>query len=205
RPQCVPRQVWRCAMKRLMVVFGAASLLAVASCGDDTQAVTVKISLFEAAPDAVEQGQSSKLLFVVEPAGANLNLSGGGDVTGKTSVMVTPDATTTYHLTAAMGNVMDQKDATITVGPKQAAGLKVEPATDAPIAGQDMSVVVTAITASGATAPGFRGTVHLTSTDAGAILPADFAFAAQDAGVKTVSVTLKAAGTRLLVAADTAS
>src|SRR5215471_10462549 len=189
-------------MKRHLRLLGVTALLAVTACGDDVQPASVRITLFAAASDAIEMGQSTKLFFAVEPSTAGVNITGVGDVTGKTDVSITPTATTTYQLVATLGAATDQRSVTVTVGPKQAVAIKVEPATATPTAGEPLSVVVTAIAATGVTAPGFRGTVHLTSSDAGAELPSDFAFVAADAGVKTVSVKLKTAGVRDLVASD---
>jgi hypothetical protein len=49
----------------------------------------------------------------------------------------------------------------------------------------------------------YRGTVHLTSSDGKASLPANYTFTAADAGVHTFSATLKTAGTQSLTATDT--
>ena len=87
--------------------------------------------MFAAAPDAIETGQSSKLLFVVDPPNAHAEISGIGEVTGQTEVMVTPAMTTSYELTATRGSHTATETVTITVGPHVAAGLRVESATDA--------------------------------------------------------------------------
>jgi hypothetical protein len=55
----------------------------------------------------------------------------------------------------------------------------------------------------GNTAGGYAGTVHFTSSDAKASLPANYTFTAADAGVHTFSATLKTAGTQSLTATDT--
>ena len=52
-------------------------------------------------------------------------------------------------------------------------------------------------------ATGYTGTVHFTSTDGQAVLPANYTFTGGDAGVKTVSVTLKTAGSKTVTATDT--
>ena len=51
--------------------------------------------------------------------------------------------------------------------------------------------------------PATRGTVHFTSTDAQAVLPANYTFTAGDAGAHTFSVTLETAGTQTITATDT--
>ena len=69
-------------------------------------------------------------------------------------------------------------------------------------AGVAGSITVTAKLAGGGTSTGYRGTVHFTSTDAAATLPADYKFTAGDAGVHKFNVTLKTAGTRSVTATD---
>src|SRR5207248_303029 len=72
-------------------------------------------------------------------------------------------------------------------------------------AGSALNVTVAAKDASGNTATGYTGTVHFTSSDGHAVLPADYTFTAADAGVHTFSVTLKTAGSRSVTATDTAA
>jgi hypothetical protein len=77
------------------------------------------------------------------------------------------------------------------------------------VAGAAHSVTVTAKNTSGNVATGYRGTVHFTSSDAKAKLPANYTFTAADAGVHTFSsalspaLTLKTAGTQWVRARDT--
>jgi hypothetical protein len=184
------------------IALGAVCLAA--ACGDNNNKPDeVSVVLFAAAPDAIEAGQSTKLLYVVEPKTATVTITGLGDVSGKTQSMVTPTATTMYKLTAVNGKATATADVTVTVGPQNALGFKVEPASATPTAGDQLAVTVTAISGDGTTAPGYRGTAHLASTDTAAVLPADFQFAAADAGVKQVMVTLKTAGAATLTANDT--
>ena len=70
-------------------------------------------------------------------------------------------------------------------------------------AGVAHSVTVTARDADGNTDPGYRGTMHFTSSDAKAILPGDYKFTASDAGVHVFSITLKTAGGQEVRARDT--
>ncbi len=69
-------------------------------------------------------------------------------------------------------------------------------------AGTSFSVTVTALSSSNATATGYTGTVHFTSGDGAAVLPANDTLAN---GVGTFSVTLKTAGTQSVIATDTAT
>jgi hypothetical protein len=72
------------------------------------------------------------------------------------------------------------------------------------IAGTPGSLTVTVQDALGAPLGGYRGTVHFTSTDSQAGLPADYTFIAADNGMHTFSATLKTAGSQSLTATDTA-
>ncbi len=93
----------------------------------------------------------------------------------------------------------------VTVSPAGAATYTVAGFTSPTSAGVAHSVTVTALDAFGNTATGYRGTVHFTSSDAQAGLPANYAFTAGDAGVHTFTngVTLKTAGTQSITATDT--
>src|SRR5207302_2041082 len=72
-------------------------------------------------------------------------------------------------------------------------------------AGTAGSLTVTAKDAYGNTATGYRGTVHFTSSDAQAALPANYKFTTTDAGVHSFSATLKTAASQSLTATDTAA
>ena len=67
-------------------------------------------------------------------------------------------------------------------------------------AGTGFNVTVTAQDSSGNTIMGYAGTVHFTSSDGAAVLPAD---ATLVSGAGTFAVTLKTAGARTVTAADT--
>ncbi len=70
-------------------------------------------------------------------------------------------------------------------------------------AGVAGTITVTAKTATGATATGYFGTVHFTSSDPHAVLPANYTFVSSDNGVHTFSVIFKTAGTQTVTATDT--
>jgi hypothetical protein len=72
-------------------------------------------------------------------------------------------------------------------------------------AGVPGTVTVTVRDSSGNTVPGYRGTVHFTSSDPQAVLPGNYTFTAADQGVHTFSATLKTAGTQSLTATDTST
>jgi uncharacterized protein (TIGR03437 family) len=72
-------------------------------------------------------------------------------------------------------------------------------------AGAPVSVTVTALNALNQTDAGYAGTIHFTSTDASATLPADYTFVVGDAGVHTFTngAVLRTAGARTITAKDT--
>ncbi len=71
--------------------------------------------------------------------------------------------------------------------------------------GAPFSVTVTAQDGCGNTLTGYTGTVHFTSSDGAAILPANYTFTLGDAGVHTFvnGVTLNTVGSRTITATDT--
>jgi uncharacterized repeat protein (TIGR01451 family) len=91
----------------------------------------------------------------------------------------------------------------ITVTAATAATLTVTGYPNPVTAGTANNFTVTALDAFNNTATGYRGTVHFTSSDAQAVLPANYTFTAADNGVHTFSATLKTAGTQSLTATDT--
>jgi photosystem II stability/assembly factor-like uncharacterized protein len=72
-------------------------------------------------------------------------------------------------------------------------------------AGSAINVAVEAQDVNGHLAPNYTGTVHLTSTDAAAILPLDYSFTLADAGTHTFSLTLKTSGSQTVTATDEAA
>jgi hypothetical protein len=56
----------------------------------------------------------------------------------------------------------------------------------------------------GTIATDYRGTIHFTSTDPQAVLPADYTFQASDGGVHIFVATLRTVGSQDLTATDTA-
>lgn len=71
------------------------------------------------------------------------------------------------------------------------------------VAGQQFDLDVTAQTEGNLNLTGYTGTVHFTSTDPAAVLPADYTYIAADAGLHTFIVTLKTPGSQTVTATDT--
>src|SRR5207237_935635 len=94
--------------------------------------------------------------------------------------------------------------ASVTVAAAAASRLAVSAPTGT-IMGTSISVTVTALDAFNNTATTYTGTVHFTSTDASAVLPANYTFVAADRGTHTFNAVLTAAGFQQLTATDTAA
>src|SRR5262249_19970067 len=80
-------------------------------------------------------------------------------------------------------------------------------AIDAPTtttAGDTFNVTVTALDSLGGVGTGYTSTIHFSSSDVQAGLPADYTFAPAAAGVHTFTVTLKSAGSKFLGVSEVA-
>jgi hypothetical protein len=91
----------------------------------------------------------------------------------------------------------------ITVAPAGLVALGVTVFPAATTAGVVETITVTALKADSSPDTGYLGTVHFTSSDGQAALPADYTFTAADQGVHTFTVTLKTAGSQSITATDT--
>ena len=91
----------------------------------------------------------------------------------------------------------------ITVNPAAASTFVVTGFTSPVTAGTSGMFSVTAKDPYNNTATGYVGTVHFTSSDGQAALPANYTFTSGDSGVHTFSGTLKTAGTESITATDT--
>ncbi len=108
---------------------------------------------------------------------------------------ITATDTVTGTITGTQGGI------TVNVGPTTT--FVVSGFTTPTTAGAAHNVTVTAKDAFGNVATGYTGTVHFTSSDAQAVLPANYTFVAGDNGTHNLSVTLKTAGTQSITATDT--
>ncbi len=96
-----------------------------------------------------------------------------------------------------------QGGAAVAVSPAAASTLAVSGFPSPSTAGVAGTFTVMAKDPYGNTASGYVGTVHFTSSDAKAVLPANYTFTAADAGMHTFSATLKTAGAQSITATDT--
>jgi hypothetical protein len=70
-------------------------------------------------------------------------------------------------------------------------------------AGTSFTITVTALTGGNQLDPLYTGTVHFTSSDSSAVLPADYTFKLRDTGSHTFTVTLHTTGSQTITATDT--
>jgi hypothetical protein len=114
-------------------------------------------------------------------------------------------ATATTIDTAPYGDTSEFSPGVVATAPAARASNFVVSRFPSPAtAGTSGTITVTARLADGTTATGFSGTVHFTSSDLQAVLPADYTFTTADGGVHTFSATLKTAGSQSITASDTA-
>jgi hypothetical protein len=118
--------------------------------------------------------------------------------------MVT-SGTRTITATDTVTSTINGTSAGITVSAAAATQLVVTASVSSVAPNTKFSVTVTAEDQFGNVATGYLGTVHFTSTDGGATLPANYKFVAGDAGVHTFTNVFKlaTAGTRTITATDT--
>jgi hypothetical protein len=111
----------------------------------------------------------------LKTAGSDTLAATGGGLTGSESVKVNPGAVTQLKISA----------------PTSVA------------AGSAFSITVRAADSYGNPVPGYTGTVHFTSTDKKAVLPANYTFTGSDAGTHTFTVKLNTTGGQTVTVTDT--
>jgi hypothetical protein len=131
---------------------------------------------------------------------AGITLSSGGVLSGSSTVAMTASFTVTA--TGAGIGFSGSRAYSLTVDPAAAATFTVSAFPSPATAGVAGSFTVTARDAYGNVATGYAGTVHFSSSDSQAALPAD---ATLSNGAGSFSATLKTAGTQALTATDTAN
>ena len=133
--------------------------------------------------------------FAIDANGAAyLNIVVGG-TSGLYSANLTSGAVTNVGSFATGVTMAD-----ITVAPAVSFSITGFPARSTQ--GSASNIIVTAQTVYGTTATGYSGTVHFTSSDAGAVLPSNTLLTN---GSDTVSVTLNTPGVQSITATDTVS
>jgi hypothetical protein len=128
----------------------------------------------------------------------NIYVLGG---TNSTNFSTTPGAYQTTY--SGIYNRQDAFIAKISLAPSLSSSFAAAGYPLPTTAGVAHTFTVTALNADGTVNAGYTGTVHFTSTDPQAVLPADYTFIAADLGVHTFTVTLKTAGSQTITVADT--
>jgi hypothetical protein len=133
--------------------------------------------------------------------------SPGTLTTGTGSFIATLKTAGSQSITASDGLITGQLTP-ITVNAAAGKTLSLVPQSGTLTHGMPFNLTVTAKDPYGNTAISYSGTVHFTSSDLGATLPADYTFttgAGNDNGVHPFSVTLSAAGNPTVTATDMAT
>ncbi len=138
-------------------------------------------------------------IFAGGSATASATASGGVASFGTLTI----DKAGSYTLKATDGSLMPANSGSFTVQPAAASTLSVIGFPTATTAGVAHNLTVTLRDPYGNIATNYTGTVHFTSSDHKATLPANYTFTAADAGMHTFSATLKTAGTQSITATDT--
>ena len=137
------------------------------------------------------------------PAGYSFTAADAGKHTFSATLKTAGTQSVTATDTASQSTTGTEPN--ITVIAAAASSLTVTGLPNPDTAGEARNFTVTAYDPCGNIATGYTGTVHFTSTDPQAVLPANYTFTAADAGVHTFSATLETAGTQSVTATDTAS
>jgi len=177
------------------------------------------------ASPTVGAGNTDTLTIVVKDTTGNpvgglsssafaFNLAGGGSAgvfgtVAPTATKGTYQATftgatagTASTLTVTVGGVTLTTKPAITVNPAAAASFALTGFPTSVSAGASATITLTAHDAFGNVATGYRGTIHFSSSDPAAVLPANYTFLAADGGVHSFAATLLTAGTQTLSATD---
>jgi hypothetical protein len=144
---------------------------------------------------------SSSDLAAVLPADYTFTAADNG-VHTFTAILKTLDRQSITVTDTATGSVHGSATVTVTLGSTTTLGISTVANA---IAGMPFNLTITAKDAGGNTVPGYRGTVHFTSSDPAAVLPADYTFTAADNGMHTFTTTLNTLGTQPITATDTAT
>jgi hypothetical protein len=113
-----------------------------------------------------------------------------------------------YTVSASVSGVSATAGFSLTNNPGAATKLTVSGFPSPAMSGTSQTFTVAAKDTYGNLATGYTGTVKFTSSDSGAVLPANYTFttgSGHDNGTHTFSATLKTAGTQSITATDTAT
>ena len=191
-------------MKRLVATAG---ILVAMACGGD---LSPRIHVFTASPNSIGPGQSTQLVFSVGLASSISIDQGVGDVTGKTSIIVSPTTTTIYTLTATRTQVgtllKSSRTTTVTVGTHgPASRITVEGMPPQVVSESPVAVTLTVRDSLGNPVTDYAGTVHVVNTDTAVPPLADVAFTPAMNGTASIPALFFTQGDQSLIASDTAN
>ncbi len=150
----------------------------------------------------VATGYGGTVHFSSSDAGATLpadaTLVNG---TGTFSATLTTAGSQSLTATDTANPALAGTDSAVAVSPAAAAVLVLSGPSSA-TAGAAYTFTVTAYDAYGNVATGYTGTVHFSTTDAAAGLPADYTFSAGDVGTATFTTVFNTVGNQTLTASD---
>jgi hypothetical protein len=127
-------------------------------------------------------------------SGIAVDGSGNAYVTGSTQSSDFPTTAGAFQSYAGVGDAFIAK-----IG---MPGFRLS-APQTALAGTTFTVTVTALDENGQQDTGYRGTIHLTSSDGSAVLPAEYTFTAGDNGEHAFQATLKSFGSQSITGIDT--
>jgi len=185
---------------------------------DDSKSTTANVALTFASSDltvndsagpANEAGQTLTVTSVI-PTGSTHGTATltSGQITYTPAAGYSGPASFTYSVcdngtTAGSANALcTTATVNVTVNPPPPATHLSVTAPANVTNGVAFNITVTALDGSNATATGYTGTVHFTSSSSGT-MPSDYTFVAGDLGAHTFSVTLTSNGSRTITATDT--
>jgi hypothetical protein len=191
---------WSAPQASSIVVNGFPSPTTAGAAG----ALTVTVKYADGATDTSYKGTvlfTSSDPHAVLPAAYTFTAADAGVHTFSAALNTagTQSITATDYTTGTVSST----DAGITVNPAAASTLSVTGFPSPTTAGVAGGFTVTARDPYGNAATGYTGTVHFTSSDGKASLPANYTFTAADAGVHAFSATLRTAGVESISATDT--
>jgi len=184
------------------LAFGTAPATPITAGGNAGSAITVLEEDVNSA--TVTSAADSVALSVTYPDNSVHPLGSVTAVNGVATFNLSATALTlsgSYHYTASFGTLTSAL-ATEVVNPAATSHFTVT-STTAAVVGVAFNATVTALDQFNNIATAYAGTVHLTSSDTTATLPANYTFVAGDAGVHILAVQLNTAGTQSVTATDT--
>jgi hypothetical protein len=150
------------------------------------------------------------VVFSAPTSGASGTFAGGGVsasvASGSNGVATAPvfaaNTVAGQYSVSAVANGLAAATFTLTNTPLSAASIMLA-AAGSTVAGNPLSVTVSILTANATVDLSYIGTVHFTTTDPQAVLPADYSFVPADAGTHVFALTLKTSGSQSITASDT--